>query len=117
MSYIDGYVIPVPAGKKEAYRAMATKMAAILKECGATRTVECWGDDLPEAKLTGFKLAVKAESDENVVFSWVEWPSKAARDEGKTKFMKDPRMKDFSEMPFDGKRMFVGGFEPLLDSH
>ncbi len=96
---------------------MATKMAAILKECGATRTVECWGDDLPEAKLTGFKLAVKAESDENVVFSWVEWPYKAARDEGKTKFMKDPRMKDFSEMPFDGKRMFVGGFEPLLDSH
>lgn len=116
MSYIDGFVIPVPAGKKEAYRAMATKGATILKECGATRVVECWGDDLPAAKLTGFKLSVQAQGDENVVFSWIEWPSKAARDEGNAKFMKDPRMEEFKDMPFDGKRMFFGGFEPLLDA-
>ncbi len=69
MSYVDGFVIPVPTGKKQAYLAMATQAAAILKECGATRVVECWGDDLPEAKITGFKLAVKTEGDENVVFS------------------------------------------------
>ena len=116
MGYIDGFVIPVPAGKKEAYLAMAAKMAAILKECGATRSVEWWGDDLPEAKVTGFKLAVKAEGDENVVFSWVEWPSRAARDEGNAKFMKDPRMQELKDMPFDGKRMIHGGFGPLLDS-
>lgn len=116
MSYIDGFVIPVPAGKKEAYRAMAIAAAGILKECGATRIVECWGDDLPEAKVTGFKLAVNAEGDENVVFSWIEWSSKAARDEGNAKFMNDPRMKQFSDMPFDGKRMFFGGFEQLLDT-
>ena len=117
MSYIDGYVIPVPAGEKETYRVLATKAAVILKECGATRVVECWGDDLPEAKLTGFKPAVKAEGDENVVFSWIEWPSKAVRDEGNAKFMKDPRMADFKDMPVDGKRMFFGGFASLVDTH
>ncbi len=116
MSYIDGFVVPVPAGNKEAYRVLATKAAAIFKEFGATRIVECWGDDLPVAKLTGFKLAVKAEGDETVVFSWIEWPTKAARDDGNAKFMADPRMQEFKDMPFDGQRMFYGGFEPLLDT-
>lgn len=116
MSYIDGFVIPVPADNKEAYRTMATKAAVIFKEFGATRMVECWGDDLPDAKVTGFKLAVKAEAGENVVFSWIVWPSKAVRDEGNAKVMKDPRMQQFKDMPFDGKRMFMGGFEILLDT-
>ena len=116
MSYIDGFVIPVPADKKEAYRAMAIKAAAIFKEFGATRVVECWGDDLPDGKVTGFKLAVKAEAGENVVFSWIVWPSKVVRDEGNAKVMKDPRMQPDEGMPFDGKRMFFGGFELLLDS-
>ena len=116
MSYIDGFVIPVPAGNKEAYRDMATQASAIFREFGATRIVECWGDDLPDGKVTGFKLAVKAEGDENVVFSWIEWPSKAARDEGNAKVMKDPRMQQFKNMPFDGKRMFFVCFEPLLDT-
>ena len=116
MSYVDGFVIPVPTGKKQAYLAMATQAAAILKECGANRVVECWGDDLPEAKITGFKLAVKTEGDENVVFSWIEWPTKTARDEGNAKFMKDPRMQAFKDMPFDGKRMIFGGFAPMLDN-
>ena len=116
MSYIDGFVIPVPADKKEAYREMAVRAIAIFKEFGATRVVECWGDDLPEAKVTGFKLAVKAEPGENVVFSWIVWPSKAVRDEGNAKVRKDPRMQQFRDMPFDGKRMFFGGFELMLDS-
>ena len=116
MSYIDGFVIPVPSAKKEAYREMAVKAAAIFKEFGATRVVECWGDDLPDAKVTGFKLAVKAEAGENVVFAWIVWPSKAVRDEGNAKVMKDPRMQPGASMPFDGKRMFFGGFELMLDS-
>jgi uncharacterized protein YbaA (DUF1428 family) len=116
MSYIDGFVIPVPAGKKEAYRAMAAKAAPIFKEFGATRIVECWGDDIPDGKVTDFKGAVKAESGENVVFSWIVWPSKAVRDEGNRKVMEDPRMKMTDDMPFDGKRLIYGGFEVLLDS-
>ena len=116
MSDIDGFVVPVPADKKEAYRAMAAKGAELFREFGATRIVECWGDDLPDGKVTGFKLAVQASGDENVVFSWIEWPSKAVRDEGNAKVMKDPRMQQFKDMPFDGKRMFFGGFQPLLDT-
>jgi uncharacterized protein YbaA (DUF1428 family) len=114
LRYIEGFVIPVPAGKKEDYRRMASTVAPIFKEWGATRIVECWGDDVPEGKVTDFKRAVQAEADENVVFSWIVWPSKSVRDEAQKKMKDDTRMK-FPEMPFDGQRMIFGGFEILLD--
>jgi len=116
MGYADGFVLPVPNGNKEAYRAMAAKAAAVFEEYGATRVVEAWGDDIPDGKLTDFRRAVKAEEGENVVFSWIEWPSKEARDAAWPKLMEDERMKpDFANMPFDGQRMFWGGFAPILD--
>jgi uncharacterized protein YbaA (DUF1428 family) len=116
MGYADGFVAPVKHGNKEAYRAMAAKAAPIFREHGATRVVEAWGDDVRDGKVTDFRRAVKAEEGENVVFSWVEWPSKEARVEGWGKVMADPRMKPEGEMPFDGKRMFWGGFAPILDA-
>lgn len=116
MSYIDGFVIPVPTNKKEAYREMAEKAVPLFKEYGATRIVECWGDDVPDGKVTDFKGAVKAEPGETVVFSWIEWPSKEVRDAANKKMQDDPRMKMPDDMPFDGKRMIFGGFEVLLDA-
>ena len=106
----------MPADKKEAYRDVAAKAAPIFKEYGATRIVECWGDEVPDGKVTDFKRAVKAEAGETVVFSWIVWPSKAARDEGNRKVMADPRMKMGDDMPFDGRRLIYGGFELLLDT-
>lgn len=116
MSYVDGFVIPVPSDKKDAYREAAATAAPIFKEYGAIRIVECWGDDLPDGKVTDFKGAVKAEDGENVVFSWIVWPSKEVRDAANRKIMEDPRMQAPDLMPFDAKRLIYGGFELLLDT-
>lgn len=114
MSYIDGFVAAVPRANKDAYQKHAAGAVALFKECGVTRQVETWGDDLPDGKVTDFKGAVKAKPDEVVVFSWVEWPSREARDRGWEKAAADPRMKDL-KMPFDGQRLVYGGFATLLD--
>ena len=114
--YTDGFVVPVPAGNREAYREMAAKAAAVFKEYGAVRVVEGWGDDVPDGQVTDFRRAAKAEDGENIVFSWIEWPSKEVRDAAWPKFMEDERMQpDFANMPFDHKRMFWGGFAPIVD--
>ena len=85
----------------------------VFKECGALTVVECWGDDVPEGKLTSFPLAVQRKDGETVVFSWITWSSRSARDQGMKKAMEDPRLTGM-EMPFDGKRMIYGGFEMLF---
>lgn len=117
MPYVDGFVTPVRTANKQAYLAHAQQAAAVLKEHGVLSLVECWGDDVPEGTLTSFPMAVKREADETVVFSWITWPSKAARDEGWKAVMADPRMQPGAmSMPFDGKRMIYGGFEVLLQA-
>lgn len=116
MKYVDGFVVAVPADKKDAYREMAAKAAPLFKEFGALRIVECWASDVPDGKVTDCRMAVKAEENEEVVFSWIEYPSKEVRDAATQKMMSDPRMKEFGEsMPFDGKRMIYGGFESIID--
>ncbi len=116
MSYIDGFVVPVPTNKKQAYREMSEQASKVFQEYGATSVVECWGDDVPDGKVTDFKGAVKAKPDETIVFSWIVWPSKEVRDRGNEKMRDDPRMKPTGDMPFDGQRMIFGGFEVLLDT-
>lgn len=114
MSYIDGFVIAVPNANKQAFIDHAGRFDGMFLEFGATRVLECWGDGVPDGKLTDFRRAVQATADEAVVFSWIEWPDKATRDAGMEKFMKDPRMEEASNCPFDGRRMIFGGFTPVV---
>ena len=116
MAYIDGFLIPVPEEKKDAYLAQARAAAPLFKDLGATRIVETWGDDLTHGKQTDFYRAVAAEDGESVVFSWIEYPDKATRDEANRKMMEDKRFEALGEMPFDGKRMIFSGFAPIFDS-
>ena len=111
MAYVDGFVAAVPTANREIYKKHAEAAAVVFKEHGAMKLVECWGDDVPDGKLTSFPMAVKRKDDETVVFSWIEWPDKATRDDGMKKMMQDSRMK--APMPFDGKRLIFGGFEPV----
>jgi uncharacterized protein YbaA (DUF1428 family) len=115
MPYVDGMVVPVPTENREIYRKQAAEAAAMFKEYGAVSCMECWGDDVPDGQVTSFPIAVQKKPDETVVFSWITWPSKAARDEGWAKMMQDGRM-SMDNMPFDGKRMIYGGFEPILEA-
>jgi uncharacterized protein YbaA (DUF1428 family) len=116
-SYVDGFVLPVPPENRDSYLALAQKAAATFSQHGALRLVEAWGDDVPDGKVTDFRRAVQAKDGENVVFSWIEWPDKATRDAAWPKMMEDPDMQpDHANMPFDGMRMFWGGFDVLLDS-
>jgi|TARA_R110000851_G_scaffold165286_1_gene310230 uncharacterized protein YbaA (DUF1428 family) len=115
-SYIDGFVAAVPTTNKKLFIEHARTAAIVFKEYGALRVVECWGDDVPEGEVTSFTMAVKRKDDETVIFSWIEWPSQEARDEGMAKVMQDPRMQmDVNAMPFDGKRVIFGGFKSILD--
>lgn len=116
MTYFQGFVVPVKSGNKQAYLDMAKKVAPIFAEYGALRTVECWGDDVLEGKVTDLKKAVQAKDDETVVFSWVWWRDKATCEAAAGKMMADERMKPDGELPFDGQRLIYGGFEVSFDT-
>ena len=115
-AYTDGFVLPVPESKREAYRALASKMAKAFRKYGANRVVEAIADDVNRGDVTDFYRAVKAEDGETVVFSFIEWPDKATRDEAWRKIMSDESLKPEGETPFDGKRMFWGGFDVIVDT-
>jgi len=116
MSYIDGFVLAVPTANRDAFKKHAEQMATAFKEHGAQKVVECWGDDVPDGKLTSFPMAVQKKDNETVVFSWIAWPSRQVRDEGMKKIMADPRFApEANPMPFDGKRMIFGGFNVLVE--
>lgn len=116
MSYVDGFVLAVPTANREKYRQMAVTTGQMFKGYGATALVECWGSDVPDGKETSFPMAVKLQPDETVVFAWLVWPSKEARDQGHEKMKADPACEAISkDMPFDGMRMIFGGFETIVD--
>ena len=118
MHYVDGFVVPVPSAKIDEYRRVAEKAARIWKEHGALQVWECVGDDVKPGKVTSFPQAVQLKDDEVVVLSWIVFESRQARDTINAKVMEDPRMKDMMDparMPFDGMRMFFGGFQSIVE--
>ena len=118
MPYIDGFVIAVPSANRQAFIDHASTVDPIFLEYGATRVLECWGDDVPRGKQTDFFRAVAAGDDETVAFAWIEWSDKATRDAGMKAIEQDPRMAPSHPgnppMPFDGMRMIFGGFEAVV---
>jgi uncharacterized protein YbaA (DUF1428 family) len=116
MPYVDGFVLPVPRKNLAAYRKMARAAGMIWKSHGALDYVECVTDDVKAGKSTSFPQAVKLKADEVVVFSWITYKSRAHRDKVNTLVMADPYFMsmDPKDMPFDGKRMFWGGFKPIV---
>ena len=118
MSYVVGFVVPVPKKNLAAYRRMARKSGKIWMEHGALEYKECIADDVKKGKLTSFPRSVKLKAGQTVVFSWIIYKSRADRDRIDKKVMKDPRLADMMDpesMPFDSKRMFWGGFKVAVD--
>lgn len=113
MTYFDGFLVPVPSAKKDAYRELAEISWPMFERGGATRMVEAWGDDVPRGEVNDLYQAVEAKEDETVVFSWIEYPDKATRDAAHEQMKADTAKEDMPEMPFDGKRMIWSGFELL----
>ncbi|MHB1282957.1 MAG: DUF1428 domain-containing protein [Metallibacterium scheffleri] len=115
-SYVQGFIVPVPVARREDYRKLAEEAWAMFRDYGALRLVEAWGDDVPNGKVTDFRRAVKAGPDEAIVFSFIEWPSRAICDAAAERMKQDERMKppEGAEMPFDMQRMVFGGFARVV---
>ncbi len=114
-NYIDGFLLAVPRTNQETYRQMAEEAWGFFEKYGAVSMFECWGDDVPDGKVTSPAIATQKTPDEDVLFSWVGWPSKDARDKGYETMFQDPDMKPPDQVPFDGSRMMYGGFELIVD--
>jgi uncharacterized protein YbaA (DUF1428 family) len=120
MLYVDGFVVPVPRKNMKAYQKMAAKAAKVWRDHGALEVVECVADDVKKGKWTSFPQSVKLKKGEVVVFSWITYKSRKARDRILAKVMKDERLADMMDpknSPFDGKRMIYGGFKTLVENY
>ena len=116
MTYFEGFIVPVPDGNKDAFASHAKSLSASLRECGVRRQLEAWGSDVPEGKNTDFRKAVDAQPGENVVFAWFEYPNRQARDSANEAMMNNSKMMEMStDVPFDAKRMIMGGFEAVVE--
>jgi uncharacterized protein YbaA (DUF1428 family) len=119
--YVNGFIVPVPADRQDAYREVAEKFWPIARDYGCTGHVEAWEADVKDGQHTDFRKAVALEPGEKVVFSWMTWPDRATADAAHEKMMADERMQtqfgapDGSDMPFDGKRMVIGGFDVIVN--
>ena len=116
MSYYSGFLLAVPTANKQKYIELARDHWPMFKQYGALRMVEAWGVDVPHGKVTDFYMSTQAKEDETIVFSWIEWPDRATCDEAGRRMEADMAGMEMPEMPFDGMRMFWGGFTPVFDS-
>ena len=119
MSYVDGFIVPVPRKKLAAYRSIAKKAGKVWRAHGALEYTECVADDVKKGKWTSFPRSVKLKGGETVVFSWIVYKSRKDRDRVLKKVMSDPRLKKMMNpkaMPFDGKRMIYGGFKTIVEA-
>lgn len=114
MTYISGFVTPVPDENKEAYIASARRSWPLFREYGALQHVEGWGDNVPDGEVTDFRRAVALKEGETVVFAWLVWPDKETADRCEASMESDERWRELMEMPFDGRRMIFGGFEAIV---
>ena len=117
--YVDGFVVPVPTARLDDYRKLAELAAKVWREHGALQVWECWADDVQPGKVTSFPQAIQLKDDETVVFSWIVFKSREDRDRINKAVMEDPRLKDTMDpktMPFDGMRMFWGGFKTIVEA-
>jgi uncharacterized protein YbaA (DUF1428 family) len=117
MTFVEGFLTPVPTANKEVYLEHATSAVPLFQRLGGTRFVEAWGDDVPDGKVNDLKKAVGLKDDETVLFSWIEYPDRATRDAANKQMQEDPAaMEGMKDMPFDGRRMIFAGFEPIVDT-
>jgi uncharacterized protein YbaA (DUF1428 family) len=115
MTYVEGFIAAVPTANRDAYLEHARVASVVFKEHGALSVTECWGSDVPEGEVTSFSKALHRKDNETVVFAWITWASRSARDEGMKKAGDDARLQNI-EMPFDGKRAILGGFDVILEA-
>lgn len=113
--YVQGFVLAVPADRKQAYADMAASAEQMFRDHGASFMIETWGNDVPHGQLTDFYRATQAEDGEVPVFSWIEWPDRATCDDAARRMQDDMAGQEMPEMPFDGSRMFWAGFQPVFD--
>ena len=112
--YIDAFILAVPEDKKQDYLHIAEVFGEVMKDLGVVEISENWEADVPDGEVTDFRRAVKAQPDEKIVVSWLVWPDKQTRDHANDNMLSDKRLEALGDMPFDGKRMVLGGFEPIL---